>query len=84
VSYLEGSSQCFEVLPSEDDRERPDREEEVALRGNPLSLETECPAACAATSDTARDSALYRALGYVPKRERKSGLRRMVALKKAA
>jgi len=30
------------------------------------------------------DSALYKALGYVPKSERKSGLRRMAALKKAA
>ncbi|MGH8590039.1 MAG: hypothetical protein ACREXX_12130 [Gammaproteobacteria bacterium] len=30
------------------------------------------------------DSALYKALGYVPKSERKSGLRRMATLKKAA
>jgi hypothetical protein len=30
------------------------------------------------------DSALYKALGYVPKSERKSGLRRLAALKKAA
>ena len=30
------------------------------------------------------DSAFYKALGYVPKSERKSGLRRTVALKKAA
>jgi hypothetical protein len=30
------------------------------------------------------DSALYKALGYVPKSERKSGLRRTAALKKAA
>jgi hypothetical protein len=30
------------------------------------------------------DSALFKALGYVPKSERKSGLRRMATLKKAA
>ncbi|MBA2593787.1 MAG: hypothetical protein M3495_08480 [Pseudomonadota bacterium] len=30
------------------------------------------------------DSAFYKALGYVPKSERKSGLRRIAALKKAA
>ena len=30
------------------------------------------------------DSALYKALGYVPKSERKSGLRRLAALKQAA
>ncbi len=30
------------------------------------------------------DSALFKALGYVPKSERKSGLRRMAVLKKAA
>jgi len=30
------------------------------------------------------DSALYKALGYVPKSERKSGLRRTVALEKVA
>jgi len=30
------------------------------------------------------DSALFKALGYVPKSERKSGLRRTAALKKAA
>ena len=30
------------------------------------------------------DSALFKALGYVPKSERRSGLRRMVTLKKAA
>jgi hypothetical protein len=30
------------------------------------------------------DSALFKTLGYVPKSERKSGLRRMAALKKAA
>ena len=30
------------------------------------------------------DSALFKALGYVPKSERKSGLRRVATLKKAA
>jgi hypothetical protein len=30
------------------------------------------------------DSAFFKALGYVPKSERKSGLRRTAALKKAA
>jgi hypothetical protein len=30
------------------------------------------------------DSAFFKALGYVPKNERKSGLRRMTTLKKAA
>jgi hypothetical protein len=55
----------------------------------------ECDAAsadvCAKVVNAARgdieygeDSALYKALGYVPKSERKSGLRRMATLKKAA
>ncbi|MCA1605546.1 MAG: hypothetical protein LC775_08775 [Acidobacteria bacterium] len=39
---------------------------------------------CAATSKYGEDSALYKALGYVPKSEHKSGLRRTAALKKAA
>jgi hypothetical protein len=44
LSRLEGLSERFEIFFSEDDRERPHREEEAALRSDPLSLGTECAA----------------------------------------
>jgi hypothetical protein len=81
------------MKPSLDSRERIAslrRQIEAAIK-NRQECDSDSMDVCAKVVNAVRgdiaygeDSALYKALGYVPKSERKSGLRRTVALKKAA